>query len=799
MVKNKEVPKGARMGKATAGMQLTHSWRIDMRLPIENVKGLFIETVNNNQVTILVGETGSGKTTRLPLFLYEAGFARSGVIGITEPRRIAAVSTANYVAGELNVPLGTKVGYQIRFDRMDERNTDIRFMTDGILLREIQSDPELSRYSVIMVDEAHERSINIDFLLGLLKELLKRRPDLKVVISSATIDAEKFSEYFNGAPIISVPGRVYPVEIIWHADDQCIWDTQHMVRLVTETVLNIHSTCKEGDILVFLAGTDEISAVGRAIEEKITPDIVILPAHGGMANEDQSRIFKDFDGKRKVILATNIAETGITIPNLRYVVDTGRIKEVSFHPYSGIQSLNLTQHSQAGCNQRTGRAGRTTSGMCFRLYTEQNFSQRPEYTEPEIRKMDLSTVVLAMEDMNIPNIPNFDFIDKPDKAAFQHAYRELVKLGAINEQTELLTKLGLKMARLPLAPMISKMIFEAQTNGCVAQIATVAAFFSAQPVFRRPKGKENDADLAHNQFRDRKSDALTFLRVWDEFQSLGFSQDWCYNNFLDYRTMNEVRQIRSQLFRILRDEGIELSTSQDMDMVRLSFSAGLVSMLFVQSGKYSFRSWFNGMTDVFIHPGSVLFGSLVPQLLVAAEVVETKKCYARVCSRVEAEWLPIIAPDKFRFQPWQVISYEPGAEIATVQRHIIDVCSGSGLKLNKLGNQLKDVSLAKAAEIQEASIKEAERLGWKRATLRATNSSFGRYYINEPALTEVERYADIPLADGSVYYFTFKDSFFGDNRIAVAQFRVFDFPKEEKKPESVADAIGKLTQAWANR
>jgi ATP-dependent helicase HrpA len=501
--------------------------KIMLELPILAKELDITATYAANQVMILVGETGSGKTTKMPVFVHKHNVAtgRGGKIGVTQPRRVAATSTATYVAQQLGTVIGGLVGYQIRFEEETADHTRIKFMTDGILLQEIQRDPELREYSTIIVDEAHERSENIDFLLGLLKNLLKRRPDLKLVVTSATIDQQKFSRYFNNAPVVNVSGRMYPVDIIWSETDHSEW---MMVETVAQQVLDIHKTKPLGDILVFMTGGDDINKVIAKLENEELRNLVVLPIYGDLSLEEQRRIFQRYPGKRKVVVATNIAETSITVEGIVYVVDSGLIKQANFHPDTGIQSLDIVEHSRAGCEQRAGRAGRVQSGVCYRMYTKENFQSRPAFTTPEILRVSLANVVLKMENIGIADVEGFDFIDAPNSEAFHEAYETLIALGAIRRGVAGLTEIGRGMARLPLDPRTSRMVLEAEKHGCVKNVATVAAFLSVRNIFVRPKQSEYEADRAHQQFKDSKSDALTFLNVWAQYEHSGYNNQWCF-------------------------------------------------------------------------------------------------------------------------------------------------------------------------------------------------------------------------------------------------------------------------------
>ena len=785
-------------------------------LPIFDVREQFFDAVVSSQVTVLVGTTGSGKTTRLPPFLHEFGFADDGVIGITQPRQIAATSVAGFVAEQLGVEIGTKVGYQIRFDDITNRHeTEIKFMTDGILLREMQLNPNLSRYSVIMVDEAHERSRNIDFLLGLLKDLLVRRPDFKLVVSSATIDAEKFSAYFGGAPVIEVPGRLHPVEVVW--SDRDFWCLEDVAREVVDRVKKINENRGPGDILVFLAGADEIDNVITRLEELDLRDAVLLPAHGGLAPQDQQKIFQSFPGRRKVVLATNIAETSITIDGVVYVIDSGRIKQIQFNPKTGIQALEVVEHSQAGCEQRAGRAGRTQPGICFRLYTEGNFGRRPEFTTPEIQRMDLAGVVLTMESLGIKNVEGFDFIDPPDRGAFKQAYQTLISLGAISKDGSSLTEIGKAMARIPLEPRISRMILAAVEYGCIRDIITVAAFLSVEKIFARPKGKNNEADQAHAAFKDERSDALTFLRIWRQYEKCDFSRQWCFDHFLNSRSLWEVKQIRDQLFRILERLGVDANASNGEESVLKSVAAGLIHNLLLHQSRGQYTGVVqDNLFDIRIHPGSAMFNFLNPSWIVTAGVVETTRRFARFCSEVDVNWLPELLPSHFSLGELAVTEYKPGSESATVGRPIIYT---GRFEQRVVGKQSYEVPVAEAQLIQDRAVEKAKAKGSKLGRVWWDDRSLGRLAAvdGEGLLKVVFLPAYSTPLDKEVFCIC-EVRVDGLERRANPQFRIFNFglglPRMNQKrpapvqaevekpggePEKkvvITDAIAALTKAW---
>ena len=751
-------------------------------LPIDSSCDKIIDALKKHQVVIVVGETGSGKTTRLPVFLHEAGFSEKGMIGITEPRRIAATSVARFVADEMNTRLGDLVGYQVRFDNQSHR-TDIKFMTDGILLREVQDDPELSKYSVIVVDEAHERSCNIDFTLGLLKDLLKRRQDLKVVVASATIDHQKFSEYFGSAPIVEVSGRVFPVEISYETEPIRFYDDRHrftmdfMVQAVVNRVAEIHKSSPPGDVLVFMSGKDDINSVITALENMKISDLVALPVYGGLSQEDQDRIFNSFPGQRKVIVATNIAETSITIDGIVYVVDSGVVKQMHFHPESGIQSLDFVSHSKAGCNQRKGRAGRTRPGKCFRMYTERDFAHRDDFTKPEIQCVSLAGVVLAMEDIGIDNIEGFDFIDSPERSAFHEAYETLIALGAIAQGKKGITDLGRQMASLPLEPRIARMVLEADKYGCVKEIATIAAFLSAPHIFNRPKGKEIDAESAHMAFQTEDSDLLRFLFVWRQYEQSGFSDSWCRRNFLNSKSLTEVSKIRKQLFDVLENNGIELSQTDDDELVLKSATAGLVYNLLEQSAMYSFAGLLRrSANNVFVHPGSVLFGQL-PKFLVATEIVQTTKQFARNCTKVQLDWLLELLPNLFRSET-SLVSVSEDGEYVVAQKKIFMKRHGM---FNEIGSEEVEIGLDEARVIQEEQVRTAKAEGWILLTFHERDRSF-----SNPSLDwRYQTHCFSGVEPGVPYYCKVEEGYNtpGYLRFVDAKLKVLNLPKPVKAVE----------------
>lgn len=629
----------------------------EAELPILRHAREIKEVISSNQTAIIVGETGSGKTTQIPLLLLET-ISPEDKVAITQPRRVAARSVARYVAENVGCRIGEEVGYQVRFEDHTTEGTRINFMTDGILLRKIQEDPLLRDYSAVMVDEAHERSLNIDFTLGLLKRLQKKRveaglPPLKIIVTSATLEKEKFARYFGEAPMVEIPGRLYPVEI--HYEKEHVSD---YTRAAAEKVKMIVEQNKEGDILIFMPGQEEIEKTIREIESLNLSDVIVLPLYGQMSPEDQDRIFEKMVG-RKVIVATNIAETSVTVPGIRHVIDSGLIKQIEFDPSIGIETLAARPHAKSGCVQRAGRAGRLAPGECWRLYPESDFNSRPEFQTPEIQRSNLAHVVLLMKKIGIEDVRTFEFIDPPEAKAFEQAIDALKNLGALDEN-EKITDIGETMAELPLEPHLARMVIEAEKHKCVETICTIASFLGGRSVFVRPKGKENEADVAHRRFEVPESDFLTLLKVWQEYEANDFRDSWARDNFLHSKILAEVRQVRYQLFRALRRNGIRVSESQDPEAIGKSIAAGLIENLMEYYSRHSYRRVKDNESGFFIHPSSATFGH-DPKFFVPAEIVRTKKTYARIIQEVKPQWIREIAPQLIREEPRQSY-YDPATD-----------------------------------------------------------------------------------------------------------------------------------------
>jgi RNA helicase HrpA len=629
----------------------------ELELPILKYAEKIKETIASNQNAIIVGETGSGKTTQIPLLLREI-ISPEDRIAITQPRRVAARSVARYVAERVKCHIGEEVGYQVRFEDHTTEGTRINFMTDGILLRKIQEDPFLREYSIVMVDEAHERTLNIDFVLGLLKLLQRKRteaglPPLKIIITSATLEKEKFARYFGNSPMVEVPGRLYPVEI--HYEEEPVYD---YTKTAAEKVRMIVEQNKKGDILIFMPGEEEIYKTIREIEALRLPGIIILPLYGQMSPEEQDKIFEETN-ERKVIVATNIAETSVTVPGIRYVIDSGLIKQIEFDPSTGIETLAVRPHAKSGCIQRAGRAGRLAPGECWRLYTESGFNNRPEFQTPEIQRSNLAHVVLMMKKIGIEDVRSFEFIDPPEAKALEQAIDTLKALGALDEN-EQIAEIGETMAELPLEPHIARMVIEAEKHNCVKAVCTIVSFLGGRSVFVRPKSKEPEDDTAHRRFKVPESDFLTLLKVWQEYEANDYSDDWAKNNFLNSKVLYGVKQIRYQLFRVLRRNGIRASELQDPEAIGKSVAAGLIENLMEYYSRYSYRRVKDGKSGFFIHPSSAVFGH-TPRFIVSAEIVQTTKPYARFVQEVKPQWIREIAPHLTREEVREAY-YDPATD-----------------------------------------------------------------------------------------------------------------------------------------
>ncbi len=618
-------------------------------LPVYRFRPELIKAVHDNQLLIVVGETGSGKTTQLTQYLAEAGFANNGMIGCTQPRRVAAMSVAKRVAEEVGCKLGEEVGYTIRFEDCTSPNTKIKYMTDGMLQREVLVDPDLRRYSCIMLDEAHERTIATDVLFALLKKTLKRRPDLKVIVTSATLDADKFSEYFNQCPIFSIPGRTFPVEIMYSREPESDYLDAALV-----TVMQIHLTEPPGDILLFLTGQEEIDTSCEILYERMkalgpsVPELIILPVYSALPSEMQSKIFDPAPpGSRKVVIATNIAETSITIDHIYYVIDPGFVKQNAYDPKLGMDSLVVTPISQAQARQRSGRAGRTGPGKCFRLYTEAAFQSEMLPTSiPEIQRQNLSHTILMLKAMGINDLLHFDFMDPPPTNTMLTALEELYALSALDDEG-LLTRLGRKMADFPMEPALAKVLIAAVDLQCSDEILSIVAMLSMPPPFYRPKEKQAVADQKKAKFHDPAGDHLTLLNVYNGWKQAKYASPWCFENFIQARSMKRAKDVRDQLVKIMeRYKHSITSCGRATQKVRQALCSGFFRNAARKDPQEGYKTLIEG-TPVSLHPSSALFGKQA-EWVIYHTLVMTSKEYMHCCSTIEPKWLVEAAPTFFK-------------------------------------------------------------------------------------------------------------------------------------------------------
>lgn len=631
-------------------------------LPVFAFRSQLIQAVKENQILIVVGETGSGKTTQLTQYLAEAGFANNGMIGCTQPRRVAAMSVAKRVAEEVGCKLGEEVGYTIRFEDHTSPATRIKYMTDGMMQREILLDPDLKRYSAIMLDEAHERTISTDVLFALLKKTVKRRPDLKIIVTSATLDADKFSSYFNECPIFTIPGRTFPVEILYSREPESDY-----MEAALLTVMQIHLTEPKGDILLFLTGQEEIDTSCEILFERMkalgpdVPELIILPVYSALPSETQSRIFEPAPpGCRKVVIATNIAETSITIDEIFFVVDPGFVKQNAYDPKLGMDSLVVTPVSQAQANQRAGRAGRTGPGKCFRLYTEAAYqTEMLPTTIPDIQRKNLSHTILMLKAMGINDLINFDFMDPPPVNTMLTALEELYALSALDDEG-LLTRLGRKMADFPMEPSLAKVLIAAVETGCADEMLSIVAMLNMN-VFYRPKEKQTQADQKKAKFHDPHGDHLTFLNVYNAWKRSGFQNAWCFENFIQHRVMKRSKDVREQLVRIMERHRHPIkSCGRDTHKVRQALCSGFFRNAARKDPQEGYKTLIEG-TPVYLHPSSSLFGKQAEWVIYDTLVLTTKE-YMHCTTVIEPKWLVDAAPTFFKVAPTDKLSKRRAAE-----------------------------------------------------------------------------------------------------------------------------------------
>jgi ATP-dependent helicase HrpA len=634
------------------------------QLPVSQRRDEILEAIRDHQVVIVAGETGSGKTTQIPKICLELGRGVRGMIGHTQPRRIAARTVAERVAEELRTPLGEAVGWKVRFtDQVNQDATFIKLMTDGILLAEVQTDRELRAYDTIIIDEAHERSLNIDFLLGYLAQLLPKRPDLKVVITSATIDPERFSTHFGDAPIVEVSGRTYPVEVRYRPllEDESEESDRDQITAICDAVDELQGE-GPGDILVFLSGEREIRDTADALNKKQLPraggangySTEVLPLYARLSHAEQHRVFQQHSGRR-IVLATNVAETSLTVPGIKYVIDPGTARISRYSHRTKVQRLPIERISQASANQRKGRCGRTSDGICIRLYSEDDFVSRPEFTDAEILRTNLASVILQMTAAGLGDIEKFPFIDPPDHRNIRDGVQLLQELGAFDpaqkDPKKKLTELGRKLSQLPVDPRLARMVIEADKNGCVREVMVIAAALSIQDPRERPAEKQAQADQQHARFKDETSDFLAYLNLWryirEQQKERGSSsfRRMCKQEYLNFLRIREWQDIYAQLRTVAKQMGIHLNEEDAPDQaVHVSLLAGLLSHIGMKDVKDGAKNEYLGARSAkfAVFPGSALFKK-PPRFIMSAELVETSRLWARVNAKVEPEWIEPLA------------------------------------------------------------------------------------------------------------------------------------------------------------
>ncbi|KAL2131964.1 hypothetical protein VTI74DRAFT_4391 [Chaetomium olivicolor] len=646
-------------------------------LPIAKHRESLLYLVETSPVTIVVGQTGSGKSTQIPQFLEQAGWCADGkVIGVTQPRRVAATTVAIRVAEEFGCEVGKEVGYSIRFEDVTSESTRIKFLTDGLLIREALVDPLLSRYSVIMVDEAHERSISSDILLGLLKKIRKKRPELRIIISSATLQAEDFRNFFSEpedksiadteqmgetASIISLEGRTYPIDILYLEAP-----TEDYLEKAVSTVFDIHTNEPKGDILVFLTGRDEIEQAVQAVSERSTQlppgcqSILPLPLYAGLPAEQQMYVFEEApENYRKIIFSTNISEASVTIDGIVYVVDSGFVKLRAYNPKTGIETLTATPVSKASAAQRAGRAGRTKPGKCFRLYTEEAYQSLPDSNIPEIQRSNLAPFILQLKALGIDNVLRFDFLTPPPAELMIRALELLYSLGALDDYAKLTKPLGLRMAELAVEPMMAKTLLSAPSFGCLSEMLTIAAMTSlGGNIWIQHEGEKKKTESARRKFAAEEGDHLTLLNVYQAFVTKGRKEArFCHENMLNFKALSRAVSIRAQLKRYLERFGLNVDESLSSSAVSAGNNKAehiqrcLTSGYFAHAARMQPDGTFRnvaGTTVLHAHPSSIMFNRKA-DWVVFHEVMETgSKTFIRDITRIEKGWLLEYAPEFYK-------------------------------------------------------------------------------------------------------------------------------------------------------
>ncbi|AEL18989.1 ATP-dependent RNA helicase [Borreliella bissettiae] len=620
----------------------------DLKLPIYKYKDELIKVLKKHNVLIVESPTGSGKTTQLPRIIYEAGFAKLGKIGVTQPRRIATVSIAEYIARHIGVNVGEEVGYKIRFEEITSPKTKIKLMTDGVLLQELKKDTLLYEYDVIIIDEAHERSLNIDFILGLIKDISRKRDDFKIIVSSATINTKIFSKYFNNAPVVSIETITYPVQIIYNPP--LLNTSKGMILKIKEIVLNVIKEKKAGDILIFLSGEKEIKETIKELQElNSRKKLIIFPLYGRMPKEAQEQIFMPTPkNKRKIIVSTNIAETSITVENIKIVIDSGKVKTNKFQTKTHTYSLQEVPISKSSATQRAGRAGRLSKGTCYRLYKREDYQLREDYQKEEIYRTDLSEVVLRMADIGIRDFTHFDFISKPSTYSIQTASKILKSLDAINNKNEL-TEIGKYMILFPLIPAHSRALVEAMINypQAIYQTTIGLSFLSTSGIFLLPQNEEMEARQAHLKYKNPMGDLIGFVNIFEDFKKALNKEAFTKENYLDLQGLEEIANVQMQLENIISKLNIPIIQKGvfDNEGYLKSIMKGMRDYICFKTSKKKYKTI--RAQNVIIHPGSLISTDSV-KYFVAGEIIETTKMYARSIGVLKKEWVDDIINEEFK-------------------------------------------------------------------------------------------------------------------------------------------------------
>ena len=690
----------------------------DDALPINVRRDEIAKAIEQHQVVVICGETGSGKTTQLPKICLDLGRGCAGLIGHTQPRRIAARATASRIAEELKSDLGHYVGYKIRFTDKVSSETYIKLMTDGILLAETQRDPLLQAYDTILIDEAHERSLNIDFLLGHLKQILPTRRDLKIIVTSATLDAERFAKHFNEAPVIEVSGRLYPIETRYRPFDED--KDRDLNDAIVDAVSEAHRE-GPGDVLVFLPGEREIREAAEALRKSHPPGLEILPLFARQTAQEQSRVFAPHQGgnTRRVVLATNVAETSLTVPGIRYVVDSGLARFKRYSHRNKIEQLQVEPISQAAAQQRSGRCGRVSSGVCIRLYDEPDFIKRPPYTEPEILRSSLAGVILRMKSLDLGDVEDFPFLEAPAPRMIADGYQLLSELGAVDEVNQL-TTVGKELAKLPLDPKIGRMILAARDFGCLAEMLVIASAVSVQDPRERPQEKSGSADQAHAQWKDEKSEFLSWLKLWkasDEVwkhETSNKQRQWCRQNFISWMRLREWRDVYGQLVTLCHEHGWkENQIAGSYEAIHKSLLTGLLGNVGLKSEEDAHYLGARGI-KFFIHPGSSLVKK-AGRWIVVAELVETSRLFARCVAKIEPEWLEAVGGHLIKSHVFDPHWEKGPGQVAAWERvtlHGLLIHARRRVSYGKPGGPIEETRLAREILIRSALVNGEVNDNW---------------------------------------------------------------------------------------